>query len=219
MSVIKQLFFQALHILPNPHLTSTFSHTFQHIRHWNLYSCKNDDFMQFISSFSRLTSLSICTLDAANLLLNCERRFNFIKILRIEIQDLDIDQIELCHLLHIFPHLYGFHIGFLLYTQLERLINEKLAGVMPTSLKVTFRPKDLGKIQKEENEINDDTDVAFNHESDPKVVRDALVQDVVVWFKNYTFLGTVPTEHKWTAAYYADKCKYCSKHNHLVLWQ
>jgi hypothetical protein len=162
--------------------------------------------------------LAICDLTTATLILNCDRSFNLIKILRINIEDLDIDHIELDRLFQVFPHLYGFHIGFILYTQLERLMNEKLAGAIPISLRISFRPKGLGKIEKENEKIGDESAVENEHEPEQKTIRNALAHDVTAWFKNYTFLGTLPNEHEWTAAYYAYECQFSAGHDCLTVW-
>jgi hypothetical protein len=171
-----------------------------------------------MSTSSRLTSLSICNLITANLLLNYERPFKFIKILRIAIDDLDINQIELSRLSHVFPHLFGFQIGSILHTQLKCLIDEKLAEIMPTGLHITFSVEDLRKIQVEKNAIDDETSVEYKHESEQKPIQDALTHDATSWLKNNTLFGIEPNVGCWNAFYYTDKSESMTGKDHLILW-
>ncbi len=213
---IERLFFENGRILLTTDIATFDVDSFRHLRCLTLSFTVSGDVIQYVSSFSRLTSLTILNLAAATLILNCNRLFNRIKILRINIENLDIDQIQLDRLLEVFPHLYGFHIGFILHTQLERLINEKLAGIMPTSLKVAFRPNNFGKIENK----NDESDVKDKHKPERKAIRNALVHNVTAWFRDNTFFGDLSNKHKWIASYYAYKHQHQFDvgHDCLTVW-
>jgi hypothetical protein len=216
---VERLTIQNGHIFLTSDLTQNYIDLFQRRRSLSLYSSAvSDNVIQYVSSFSCLTSLSIHDLATTVLILNCDRSFHSIKTFRMQIEDLDIDHIELYRLLQVFPHLYGFHIGYILHTHLERLINEKLAGVALTSLRISFRPKDFGKIQKKEAEIGDESGVKNKHDSKQVAIRNELANDAVGWFKNYTFLGNLTDEDEWTAFYYADEREYFNEYDCLLLW-
>jgi hypothetical protein len=216
LPIMERLSFENGRIVLTTDIAPYYIDLFQHLRCLTLSSSVNSDLIQYVSSFSRLNSLTICDLATAILILNCDRVFNRIRILRINIEDLDINQIELNRLLQVFPYLYGFHISYILHTQLECLINEKMTESMPTSLRITFRPNNLGKIEKETDQINDETNV--ENESEQKTIRNALANDVNDWFRNYTFFGILPNEHEWKATYYAYECRSRTGHDCLTMW-
>jgi hypothetical protein len=216
---VERLTIQNGHIFLTSDLTQNYIVLFQRHRSLSLYSSAvSDNVIQYISSFSCLTSLSIHDLAKTVLILNCDRSFHSVKTFRMQIEDLDIDHIELYRLLQVFPHLYGFHIGYILHTHLEHLINEKLAGVALTSLRISLRPKDFWKIQKVEAKIGDESGVENKHDSKEVAIRNELVNDAVGWFKNYTFLGNLTDEDEWTAFYYADEREYSTEYDCLLLW-
>jgi len=216
----EELFFQDGRISLATDIALAYIDSFRHLQCLTLSSSSSvsDDLIQYVSSFSCLTSLTILDLAAAILILNCDRLFNRIKILRINIKDLDIDHIELDRLLQVFPHLYAFHIGFILHTQLERLINEKLIAIMPTSLKVAFRPNNFWKIKNENDKIGDESDVEDKYESEQEAIKNELAHNVTAWFRDCTFFGDPPNKHKWIASHYAHEHQFGTADECLTVW-